>query len=683
MKITIQQLLVQLKQRVLDTNRGRTALERGAQIRTYFPQLADRTIQLANEAMNGMLVLPGTGPDLYFVGSPTKWESNPVNDNEYTFHLNRMPHLKTLAEAYSLTGDLDYAGKAIEELDHWISTVICPPITDEGGRYRLHAFQGLGTWRALEVGIRGYRTWPLIIELLSDTPFFTPEFLEKLIRCVELHCRVLYEVSPLLWPKADHNHYLMENLGLLSLSCLFPEMEDAPAYLAHAQAELDRCMEVQCTPCGGQIEGCPSYHNGCVFWFAMRLYFSRRFGLDVPDAYVSRLNKMFVHSVHATRSCGGSFPWGDSHTCKETMSLAAVSCYMAYGTPDYLETALYFYPDTTVLEDIRDNLWRIPDVSQLKQIFHTASLNPKQPVLPLTAWQKDLDQAYVRSGWDRDALSFMTGCRSPIQNLHAHIDAGGFDFTAYGEPLVSDPGIYTYRDDENRRNFKSAFRHNCLTINWRNMWEYRGAWAYGPQKEGHILSVESSDRLVSVVSKHYNYAPAVATRLISMADRRFLVILDRAEGVAAGDSVQLHFHLNKTIWEKTELGLCTAAYDRPNAELAYIGYMDQSPCSLRELTEVGKISTGNDVWHDSLLLHLDYQMPRPGCFIHATVILPHRAGKNPDFCRSLTLVPQEDRLLLTCQVGDHVYEFLWSGNTLALNHIRQQHSCMKPEMPEG
>lgn len=666
MNLTTSQLLTQLKKRVLDTNRGLTALERGAQIRAHFPQLAGRTIQLADEAMEGMLLLPGTGPELHFAGSPTDWESNPVHNNEYTFHLNRMPHLKTLAEAYSLTGNLDYAKKAIGELDHWISTVACPPITDDAGQYRLAAFEGPGTWRALEVGIRGYRTWPLIIELLSDTPFFTPEFLEKLIRCVKLHCRVLYEVSPLLWPEADHNHYLMENLGLLSFCCLFPEMEDASVYLAHAQAQLDRCMEVQCTPCGGQIEGCPSYHNGCVFWFAMRLFFSHRFGLDVPETYISRLNKMFTHSVHATRSCGGNFPWGDSHTNKETMSLAAVSCYMAYGTANYLETALYLYPVTTVLEDIRDNLWRIPDVKQLKQVLDAAALTPIKPSLPLTAWQKDLDQAYVRSGWDRDALSFMTGCRSPIKNLHAHIDAGGFDFTAYGEPLVSDPGIYTYREDENRRNFKGAFRHNCLTVNWKNMWEYRGSWAYGPQKEGRILSVESSDRLVNVVSKHHNYAPIAATRLISMVERRFLIILDRAENITAGDSVQLHFHLNKTIWEKTNLGLCTADPDCPNVELAYISCMGKNTLSPRELTEVGKISTGNDIWHDSMLLHLDYQMTKPGSFLHAAIILPHRAGQVLNSCRRLTLIPQGGGLLLTCQAGDCVYEFLWSGNDLTL-----------------
>ena len=42
--------------------------------RECFPELTDQTIKLAEEAMKGMLVLPGTGPELYFVGNPPKWD---------------------------------------------------------------------------------------------------------------------------------------------------------------------------------------------------------------------------------------------------------------------------------------------------------------------------------------------------------------------------------------------------------------------------------------------------------------------------------------------------------------------------------------------------------------------------------------------------------------------------------
>lgn len=658
--MTCGQLLPILQKQILDVNGNQTALERGAAISQAFPKLAEHTVHLAEDAMKGMLLLPGTGPDLFFVGNPPKWTFNPVNNNEYTFHLNRMHHLKTLAEAYSITGNLDYAQKALEELSHWIDYVPCPDLFDKAYGYAAGNFEGLSPWRALETGIRGYRTWPLIIELLADTPFFTEDLLEKILCSTYTHCQILYKISPLLWPKADHNHYLMENLGLMSFSCLFPKMKDSILFLAHSQRELDRCMEVQCTPCGGQIEGCPSYHNGCVFWFAMRIVFARKFHIKVSDAYTQQLKKMFRHSVLVTRSCGGNFPWGDSHIAdKETLSLAAVACYMAYEDPEYLATALYFYPVSTILEDIRDNLWRIPNVRKLKQVIEQAVIKPAKPTLPLVVWQKDLSQAYIRTSWEKDAISLMTACRTPVQNLHAHIDAGGFDLTAYGEPLVTDPGIYTYKEGDNRRHFKSAFWHNCLTVNHKNMWEYLSSWGYGPQKEGHIVSVTEETGLVTIVSCHKNYEPAEVFRVLSLLDNRLLVIIDEVRHLKKDDSVQIHFHLDRTFVRLISHGLITQTQGRPNVELVYSSRMDTR-------LETGKISTRNDVWHDSTVLHLNHIMKEPGTFIHCTLVIPRITGETDISCYDFHTEQTSKGFFISFRLSNVAvsYRLLWTGKKL-------------------
>lgn len=657
-------MLQALKERILKINHGKTALERGQEIRKHFPELAENTIALADQAMQDMLVLPGTGPELYFVGNPPKWEYNPIQDNEYTFHLNRLHHLKTLAEAYSLTGNPAYAKKAVDELENWITTVACPSLYDEHRNYAPLHFDGLSPWRALEVGIRGYRTWPIIIELLADTPYFTEEFLEKLFASVKLHCQILYHISPLLWPKADHNHYLMENLGLMSLCLLFPEMENSTLYLEHAQRELDRCMEAQCTPCGAQIEGCASYHNGCIFWFAMRIVFARKFGLSVPESYSSRLALMFQHSVQATRPCGGNFPWGDSHTWKETMSLAAVSCYMAYGETAYLKTALHFYDKTIILEDIRDNLWRIPDAAACANAC--SALKDSEIIsYPLTAWKKDTNQVFVRTGWNKNAIAFMTACRTPVQNMHAHIDAGGFDFVAFGKPLISDPGIYTYKNDENRKHFKSAFWHNCLTINHQNMWEYRASWSYGPQKKGSIESVSETEHAVSVVSSHCNYEPVTAVRCLSLIDQRFLLLIDQAIGLKQEDSVQIHLHLNMTHLKKTALGIISTEISQPNVELIWEPQMNLN-------LECGKISTSNDVWHDSLLIHLEQDAEKNQTFYHACMIIPHNADDHQETCRSFHTEQTPDGFSVFAVLDAISYHFLWDGKHLT---IKERNLC--------
>lgn len=657
--MTVSDVKKALQKRVLKANQNKTALERGKIISELFPEEAKDTIRLGEEAMQGLLVLPGTGPELYFVGNPPKWTYNPANDNEYTFFLNRLVHLKTLAEAYGLTGDLKYAEKALSDLENWIDTNPCPPLTNENGEYVPGTFDGhRSPWRALEVGIRGYRTLPIVIELLADTPYFTDELLEKLLISVYEHCQILYHISPVLWPKANHNHYLMENLGLMSFACLFPEMNSSAQFLAHSQHELDRCMAAQCTPCGGQIEGSPSYHNGCTFWFSIRLIFARKFNIEVSETYTGQLKKMFLHSVYATRVCGGNFPWGDSHIAdKEALPLAAFSCYMAYDDPSYLKTALYFYPMKALMEVVRDNLWRIADGEKLRHDLNEAALAPEKPNLKQVAWQKDLNQVYVHASWDKDALSFMTACRTPVENLHAHIDAGGFDMTAFGETLVTDPAIYTYKDDENRKHFKSALWHNCMTVNWQNMWEYIASWAYGPQKDGKIISVTEQDGMVSILSRHLNYEPVIATRVLAMIDKKFLLVMDRAENLSKNESVQVNFHLDRTCVKQTKHGLITCLADHANVELAYAQ-------TVAPQFEVGKISTVNDVWHDSIIVHLNHTAEKAETFYHGTVILPHKAGEMVPSCRNYESYLTDTGFKLRFDLDDNSYEFLWDGTVL-------------------
>jgi hypothetical protein len=529
---------------------------------------------------------------------------------------------------------------------------------DETGAYAPGRFDGLTPWRALEVGIRGYRTWPYVLELLIDTPYMTEAFLEKLLPCIYVHCRILYEISPLLWPKADHNHYLMENLGLLSFSCLFPEMKNSEVFRIHALRELDRCMDAQCTPCGGQIEGCPSYHNGCVFWFAMRNVFSRKYHMEESESYTRRLNSMFRHSIHATRACGGNFPWGDSHTAdKETMCLAAVSCYMASGDRNYLAVAAHFYPIASILSDIRDNLWRIPEIGRLKEDLTWAEKHPQCPELPLLAWQRDLNQVYLRTSWEKDALSLMTACRTPVQNQHAHMDPGGFDFTAYGLPLISDPGIYTYKSDENRYHFKRTASHNCLTVNGADAWEYQGSWAYGPQKNGSIYAVEQTEGVTCITSRHENYAPAIATRHLALVDNRVLVIIDHVTGLSQTDIVQIHYHLNRTELNHSGMRSLISLDDGPAIELA----VGDDPADL--VIEDGKISTINDVWHDSKLVCFHMTPDENGeCWFTALAVPhPQSPGKQTASVRQL---PADGRLVLECHADNRAFRLTLDGNQL-------------------
>ena len=64
------------------------------------------------------------------------------------------------------------------------------------------------------------------------------------------------------------------------------------------------------------------------------------------------------------------------------------------------------------------------------KLARTAGSDGEQ--MPCINWQRQLQQAMFRTGWDKDALSVFFACRVPCQNGHGHMDPAGFDFCALG-----------------------------------------------------------------------------------------------------------------------------------------------------------------------------------------------------------------------------------------------------------
>lgn len=87
----------------------------------------DTLLKRAGEAMEGMLVLNGTGPETVFVGIPPHWEENPCGAGGYTWTMSRLKYMLTLCKAYLLTKERRYLDKVENDLLNWFDTVPAPP----------------------------------------------------------------------------------------------------------------------------------------------------------------------------------------------------------------------------------------------------------------------------------------------------------------------------------------------------------------------------------------------------------------------------------------------------------------------------------------------------------------------------------------------------------------------------
>ena len=105
-------------------------IETASFINRHIPDLKNNIIREADLALEGMLILPGSGGSPVFVGNPPMWKENPTpqKDREAVFVLNRMGHWKTLVEAFMLTGDGRYASKVTTEFKNWVQVCQRPAI---------------------------------------------------------------------------------------------------------------------------------------------------------------------------------------------------------------------------------------------------------------------------------------------------------------------------------------------------------------------------------------------------------------------------------------------------------------------------------------------------------------------------------------------------------------------------
>jgi hypothetical protein len=583
--------------------------------------------------------LPGNS-ELSAVGDPPDWFTPRYGDEEYLWSLNRMMHWKTLLQAYALTGDRRYPQKVVAELDDWIARAQPPAFRHPDGTPNPEIVTNSGppAWRSLEMGMRMFDSWPTVLEHLAGTEFLPAERLTRVAETLALHAGGLSLLTPLLWPEADHNHYFMEMLGLLAVGAHARELPGAARWIEQAMHELQRCVSRQFTEDGGHVEGCPSYHNICVVLLARYVSLSEMCERKVPES-VQRVTGLSAdHVVHSVRPTGRIVPWGDS--TRNNQVEAAVWAGKGTGDVSTLRDLVGVMGIDRVREDCAPHLWDVDDPEAL----FAAIIKPGS-ARALVRFDRGNDQVMMRTSWQKDALSVFFACHAPLTpgSGHQHIDLGGFDFTAFGRTLVADPGVFTYREGEDRKQFKSAEYHSVLTIDGRGPFDYVNRWRYTPQKEGRVTSVTVKPDHARIDSFHRNYEPALCRRTLALVDGRLLVVIDSVTGLAPESTIQIHFHVDslRVTWDPAET---RAVADDADVKLALYssGGME---CELMP----GRISEVFDAERRSTRVRL---FDRGGAAnrVHATVLVPVRAAEK--------LAPVRE---LKISAATHTCEFMQAG----------------------
>ena len=495
--------------------------------------LIDKMKKEAEYSLKNLFILPGTRGVRFDVGTPPAWWECRTDDEEYLWVLNRMHWFNNLVKLYHITGERMYAEKVMTDMLDWIDN--CPPgvLPDENTTKEQmldirRFYSGVTPWRSLEVGIRMFDSWNYAYDCLLHTDLMTPEAHTKIVCSFYQHALVLRTMSPIYWPKADHNHYLHEMLGLLNIACIFPDMINAEVYREFAIRELVRCAKAQFSEDGGQVEGSPGYHGGCLRMFFTLIETAKTFGIALPDDILDMCKKATDYIIMATGPDGILTPFGDTG-CSSVCEDIARRYYTAFG--ELGSTAKIFAIHPSNDPDV------IPEEVQQQARELAASAGGEDNL------QRQIDQYFARTGWTRDDSHFGFMCHSPVCNGHSHIDPCTFTLYLKGDLIVVDPSHYTYRECEDRKRFKSPEYHSTITFDDKPPYTYVSRWSFGPQKEGRIRSAYRLPGVFAADASHHGYDPDYHKRLCALVGDDVFLVADDVINVT-GAVIRLYFHMD-------------------------------------------------------------------------------------------------------------------------------------------
>jgi len=378
------------------------------------------------------------------------------------WEINRHVELVHLAKAYFLLGDALYRRRCLEIRRTWAPQ----------NPYGL----GVNWTSALEVAMRAL-AWLWVHFFLGGRRGLNPADRLEILR--GLHQHGTFVEKHLSEYFSPNNHLIGEATALFCLGAALPELPRAARWKRRGWDILAREAERQFHSDGGTVEQALGYHHFTLGLFLQATVLRRQRGEAIPSGMWDRLEKAVWFSLHLTRPDGRVPMIGDNDD--------AIACPAGEAAPwNYrhymaLGAALFGRPEFrwAAGDDSELAYWLLGEAGRERFL----SLEPRPPEERSTSLPES-GYCVMRSGWEPEAHFACLDCgplggdvsRDDIPSAgHGHADALSVEVTAFGKPILVDPGHYTYnRGLEWHRYFRETRSHNTLVVDGRSQSKFEG-----------------------------------------------------------------------------------------------------------------------------------------------------------------------------------------------------------------
>ena len=483
----------------------------------HFPDISDLTQvtisskeqQWADDALEHTFFSHEGYQPSFNYGKDIDWRYWPVRDNELRWQLHRHKWFGAMGQAYCVSGDEKYAKEWVFQYMDWIKKN--PLVKIDPEKYELtddmkikdDAENSRFAWRPLETS---HRLQDQIRQFLYfvHSPHFTPEFLTEFLVNYHKHAEhILHNYSK------QGNHLLFEAQRMFFAGTFFPEFKEAADWRKSGIDILNREIDIQVYPDGGQFELDPHYHLATIEIFIKALQAADLNGFrdDFPQSYIDTVEKMIVFYANI--------------------------CFPDYTNPLFSDAKL------TKKESMIANYRKWSKIFPDNMFIRYLATEGKEGALPDYLSKGFLKSGFFvfRNGWGMDALQMVVKA-GPKGEWHCQPDNGTFEMWYNGRSLFQDSGSYVYAGDaevmEWRNWFRATAHHNTLTLNDKNL----------ETTESKTLLWQPEGDVQILVTENPGYKDLKHRRSVFFVDGKYFVIVDEAVGSVSGNNnISLHFQM--------------------------------------------------------------------------------------------------------------------------------------------
>lgn len=457
--------------------------------------------------------------------------SDKFGSAKHVWEVNRMQFLLHIAWLYKTTGQHKYLVLYCHHIGMWC----------EANPYLV----GVNWYSNIEVNLRligWYFGWNLLdVDNLrkkdSIIEGFTAEVWNHLI-CE--HAEYSYK-HPSLCSSAN-NHLVSEYAGLFVAACKW-DIPHRKSRLAYARKGLEREILKQNTLEGVNREEAAEYIQFIDDFFLIAAVVGRREGVEFSPAYNERLHKMADY-MNAMLDENFNYPMygdGDDGFVLRPDKGGHFNNFKSL----LVSFATYFEDSSFKREGL---VW-----DEKNEILFGAEGRAKFEALP-AAPVADGNRFFAQSGHfifrkNEGREIYMHFDAAPLGYLsiaaHGHADALSFILHVDGNPVIVDPGTFTYHTHKDlRAYFVSTLAHNTVCVNGKNQAEQAGPTLWLKHYKAAVISCDESRGIVEATHDGYKSEGVSHTRRVEFnRDANEFIITDtlRCDRKA---SLEIPFHLH-------------------------------------------------------------------------------------------------------------------------------------------